>query len=44
LSDEEEMKLDVIWLADAVGGRLPLWRVADDTPELRRQVGILPTA
>jgi hypothetical protein len=44
LSDEEEMKLDVIWVADADGGKLSQWRVAEDTPDLRRQVGIPSTA
>lgn len=44
LSDEEEMKLDVVWLAQVVDGQLPLWRVAEDTPELRDEVGIPATA
>jgi hypothetical protein len=42
LPDEEEMRLGVIWRAHVVGGRLSLWRVADDTPE-RAQLGIPPT-
>jgi ketosteroid isomerase-like protein len=43
LPDEEEMRLGVIWLAHVVDGRLSSWRVADDTPELRVQLGIPPT-
>ncbi len=43
LSDEEEMKLDVVWLAQVVDGHLSLWRVAE-TPELRDEVGIPATA
>jgi ketosteroid isomerase-like protein len=42
LSDEEEMKLDVIWIAEAADGRLSLWRIAEDTPQLRAQVGHPP--
>jgi hypothetical protein len=44
LSDEEEMKLDVVWLAEVVDGRLSMWRVAEDTPALRDEVGIPATA
>ncbi len=43
LPDEEERRLDVIWLADVVDRRLSSWRVADDTPELRAQLGIPAT-
>ena len=39
-ADDEESKLTVIWQAEVVGGRLSLWRVAEDTPELRAQTGI----
>ena len=42
LPDEEEMKLDVIWQAEVVGGKVSLWRVAEDTPELRAQAGVPP--
>ena len=44
LPDEEEMKLGVIWIAQVLAGRVSEWRVADDTPELRAQVGIPATA
>ncbi|WP_158226984.1 nuclear transport factor 2 family protein [Amycolatopsis vastitatis] len=40
LPDEEEMKLDVIWVAEVVNGRLSRWRVAEDAPELRAEIGI----
>lgn len=40
LSDDDELKLDVIWLAEVIDGRLARWRVADDTPELRDRFGI----
>jgi ketosteroid isomerase-like protein len=44
LPDDDEMKLDVIWLAETADAKLSLWRVAEDTPELRARVGIPPTA
>ena len=44
LPDDEEMKLNVIWLAEVVDGRLSRWRIAEDTPDLRAQTGIPPTA
>ncbi len=43
LPDDEEMRLDVIWLAHIVEGRLSSWRVADDTSELRADLGVPPT-
>jgi len=30
LPDAEELKLDIVWLAEVVEGRLSLWRVAED--------------
>ena len=44
LPDEQEMELQVIWSAEVLDGRLSLWRVAEDTPELRHQMGIPATA
>jgi hypothetical protein len=44
LPDEEEIKLEVIWLAEVLEGRLSRWRVAEDTPELHAQLGIAATA
>jgi SnoaL-like domain len=44
LPDNKELQLGVIWLAAVVEGRLSLWRVAEDTPELRTEVGIPSTA
>jgi hypothetical protein len=44
LPDEEEMGLGVIWLADAVDGRVSRWQVADDTEARRASEGVPPTA
>ena len=44
LPDDEELTLDVIWLAETVDGTVSLWRVAEDSPELRAEVGIPLTA
>ncbi len=44
LPDDQETKLNVVWLAQVVDGQLSLWRVAEDTPELRDGVGIPATA
>jgi ketosteroid isomerase-like protein len=40
LPDDEEIKLNVIWVSETVNGELSLWRVAEDTPSLRTQTGI----
>jgi SnoaL-like domain len=40
LPDERERELTVIWVADVVGGRLATWRVAEDTPDLREELGL----
>jgi hypothetical protein len=44
LPDEEELQLAVVWLAEVTDGSLSLWQVAEDTPELRAETGIPPTA
>jgi ketosteroid isomerase-like protein len=44
LPDEDEMNLGVVWLADVIDGQLSSWRVAGDTPALRSDAGIPPTA
>jgi ketosteroid isomerase-like protein len=44
LPDAEELKLDVIWIADVVGGQVSVWRIAEDTLETRGRFGIPPTA
>jgi hypothetical protein len=44
LPDDEEMKLDVIWVGDVVDGRVSVWRIAEDSLEVRAQFGIPPTA
>jgi ketosteroid isomerase-like protein len=41
LSDEEELQLGVIWLADVAGGVLSSWQVVEDSPEARRRYGVL---
>lgn len=40
LPDEEERRLAVIWSADVAGDRVRVWRVLDDSPELRRELGL----
>jgi ketosteroid isomerase-like protein len=40
LPDEEERKLTLIWLAEAVDGRLRSWRLLPDTPENRKDLGL----
>jgi hypothetical protein len=40
LVDDEEMALDVIWIAEVTNGTLSSWCIAADSPELRRQLGI----
>jgi hypothetical protein len=38
------MKVTVIWLAEVFDGKFWEWRVAEDTPELRLDVGIPASA
>ncbi|WP_433203494.1 nuclear transport factor 2 family protein [Dactylosporangium sp. CS-047395] len=40
LPDEEESRLTVIWLAEVEQGRLTLWRICPDTPDVRRAAGV----
>jgi hypothetical protein len=40
LTDDDEMALDVIWLAEVTNGTLSSWQIAADTPALRHEVGI----
>jgi hypothetical protein len=40
LPDEEERRLNVIWLAEVDAGALLLWEVAEDTPDTRERAGI----
>ncbi len=44
LPDEEEIALDVIWLADVTDGALSLWRIVEDTPTARANAGFPTTA
>jgi hypothetical protein len=40
LADDEEMRFDVIWLAEVAEGALSLWQIAEDTPATRAEAGI----
>jgi ketosteroid isomerase-like protein len=40
LPDEEERTLTVIWIAQVDRGRLSLWRIEEDTPERREELGL----
>jgi hypothetical protein len=40
LPDAEERRLTLIWLADVVNGRLRTWRLLEDTPDRRRELGL----
>src|SRR5204863_214776 len=40
LPDEDEMQLDVIWLAETSARKLTSWRVAEESPSLRERTGI----
>ena len=40
LPDDEERRIPVIWVADVEGGLLRRWRVLDDSPGRRRDLGL----
>ena len=40
LSDQEEPRLSVIWLAETQNGRLHCWRLLQDTPARRLDLGL----
>jgi SnoaL-like domain len=40
LPPEEEMQRSIIWLAEVTDGALSLWQVAEDTPQLRTDLGV----
>jgi hypothetical protein len=44
LADDEERRQSLIWLAEVAGGRLRCWRLLEDTPDRRRELGFAPTA
>jgi ketosteroid isomerase-like protein len=44
LADSEESKLSVIWFAEVTQGRLRCWRLLEDTPDRRTEMGFAPTA
>jgi hypothetical protein len=40
LPDDQERTLTVIWIAQADRGRLSSWRIAEDTPQRREELGL----
>ena len=44
LPDHEARALTVIWLAEVRDGRLCCWRLLEDTPERRAELGLTPAA
>jgi len=44
LPDHEERALSVIWLAEVRDGRLCCWRLLEDTPDRRAELGLTPAA
>jgi hypothetical protein len=42
--DDEEARLLVIWVAEVRDGALSVWRVLDDSPQLRRELGLAAPA
>jgi ketosteroid isomerase-like protein len=40
LADDEERKLSVIWLAEVRDGQLCSWRLLEDTPQRRAELGL----
>jgi hypothetical protein len=44
LADDEERALSVIWLAEVRDGRLCCWRLLEDTPDRRAELGLASPA
>ncbi|HKT04637.1 MAG TPA: hypothetical protein VJT31_34405 [Rugosimonospora sp.] len=44
LPDEDELKLNVVWIAEAQDGYLTLWQVCEDTSARRRELRIVEDA
>jgi ketosteroid isomerase-like protein len=40
LADEDELQLNVIWIAESDQGLLTLWQICEDTPARRRELAI----
>jgi ketosteroid isomerase-like protein len=40
LPDDEEARLLVVWVAETRDGALSVWRVLDDSPQLRHELGL----
>jgi ketosteroid isomerase-like protein len=40
LPDEDEERITVIWVADVRDGRLATWRIVEDTPAARADLGL----
>jgi SnoaL-like domain len=43
LPDEQEIELEVIWLAEVIDGALALWQIVADSPEARARAGLSTT-
>ena len=39
LTDEEEERLTLIWIAELAGGKILSFRLVEDTPDWRRELG-----
>lgn len=44
LTDQVERALSVIWLAEVREGQLRCWRLLEDTPDRRAELGFAPSA
>ena len=42
LADDEERKQSLIWFAEVANGRLRCWRLLEDTPDRRSELGFAP--
>lgn len=40
LADEEEMRLDVIWVAEVIDRRVSVWRIAEDSSATRARLNL----
>jgi ketosteroid isomerase-like protein len=40
LSDERELELSVLWVAEVTDGRLATWQIVEDTPEARERLAL----
>jgi hypothetical protein len=42
LPDDEERRIDVLWIAEVRGGLVVTWSIVKDAPEMRRRLGLAP--